>query len=116
MDTGLDRAVAVSDAYASTNAEAAGPKVELPSSLAVPSALVEVKGAGARALAKVGAALRVKIGNLTMTPEEPSIVSRMPARRPFQIAGFLGNALWKRGKLVVDTRARRLSISSVITR
>jgi hypothetical protein len=98
VDTGLDGAVALSGRYPGAPT-------------AVPGAVLQ--GAGAAGAVAKGGALAVKVGAVEIPPQGPCLVSEMPARRPFEIAGFLGNALWSRGgRLVVDTKARLVSITA----
>lgn len=105
VDTGMDGALALSRRYPTARASA-----QASAQRHSDDALVRVEGAGAGALAVPVAPVAVRLGDQTLMPEAPCLVSDMPPVRPIELHGFLGNGLWRRGRLVVDTRARRLAI------
>lgn len=124
VDTGMDGAVALSRRYprpapatASGGAPGDADKSKSKSKntgtnkKASLAPRIVVGGAGGQAEATQGAPVAVKIGALEIEPSGPAIIGDIPLRRPFEISGFLGNALWRGGRLVVDTRARRLVVT-----
>ncbi|MBI3184186.1 MAG: retroviral-like aspartic protease family protein [Myxococcales bacterium] len=75
-----------------------------------PAGRVELKGAGASAVAQMLPALPVVVGGITLRRE--GRCSRTPmVKAGIRLAGLLGNELWKGGTLTLDTVARTVSLA-----
>lgn len=96
LDTGMSHGYAIADWYA----EDLDKKDD-----------VVVQGAGEKArAAAVSGALPVEIGDRKLGAGHNGIVTPMRRADGIQFAGLLGNALWSKGSLTLDTANRRVLI------
>jgi hypothetical protein len=95
VDTGMSWSYALARSYAAALGLGAGP--------ATP-----VAGAGAGVAAPTLEPRPVLLGSLTLEPTLGGVLAETMRPDSIQVAGFLGNGLWSKGALTIDTIGRRL--------
>ncbi len=95
LDTGMQGAFAVSDAYAATGV--------------FPLEASAVRGAGGQAALPSLPPLPVKLGDATLAADGRRVLAPS-ARNDLGLAGLLGNALWKNGVVVLDNATRQVTV------
>lgn len=96
VDTGMPSAYSLSGDYPC-------------SALAAPA--IPLAGAGGKAVGSLVAARPVELGGLVLTPTAEAVRTEMAGGRAVGLAGLLGNGLWKRGVLTLDTTGQTLTLS-----
>lgn len=100
FDTGMEQAFALSKEYAG----------KLPDEAGDPKAGAILYGAGQSKAVEQTSALPVELAGRALPKTGDGVLTTIPRGRVFQIAGLLGNALWKDRTVVVDTDAHRIVV------
>lgn len=98
LDTGMANSFAVARNYVGGGGDGA----------ALGAATTTVHGAGAQREVPMVGARPIRLGNLTLRPDSPGLLTDLVRSDGIQIAGLLGNRLWPRGRLTLDTPGRRV--------
>jgi hypothetical protein len=99
FDTGMEHAFALGRHY---SGEVVGASFEPGKGGAV------LNGAGGKSTVQPLGPLPVKLGGAELRPAEGGILTSIPPGKVFQIAGLLGNGLWRDRVVVLDTQAHRI--------
>lgn len=102
FDTGMEQAFALSKEYAG--------KLPKDNANATPKAGAVLYGAGQAKAVEKTSPLPVELGGRLLPKTGEGILTTIPRGKCFQIAGLLGNALWKDRTVVIDTERHQIVV------